>query len=220
MRTLDEGAVYHVMNKSIAGYKIFHTQTDYKRMIDMISFFALEGPMPKFSLFRNRHGVLRQGFRSYLAETFSGRRAVVQIVSFCLMPTHVHFVVKQLRENGISSFMKNISNAYTRYFNTKHARKGPLWVGRFKAVNVESDEQLLHLTRYVHLNPTTAALVKKPEQWLFSSYSEFIEPDKISLPICNYAGLFDLSSQEYRSFVDDYKDYQRELGIIKKLVLD
>jgi putative transposase len=79
------------------------------------------------------------------------------------MPTHIHLVLRQLKDGGISKFMSNILNSYSRYFNIKHNRKGPLWEGRFRKVLVGSDEQLLHLTRYVHLNPVTACLVDKPK---------------------------------------------------------
>ena len=70
--------------------------------------------------------------------------------------------------------MRRLLNSYTRYFNEKIKRKGPLWEGRFKKVLVNSDEQLLHLTRYVHLNPVSAGIVEKPEDWPCSSYREYI----------------------------------------------
>jgi len=214
------GEIYHVMNKSIAGFKIFHTQSDYERMLDMIRFFSMQGPLPKFSKFRSRAGVLKKGFAPHLAEFAVGQKQLVQIDSYCLMPTHFHLMVKQLEDEGISSFMSNLLNTYARYFNTKRKRKGPLWVGRYKAVHVTSDEQATHLTRYIHLNPTTANLVKKPQHWSYSSYAEFVEPKSVDYPMCNFEGLIPMSSREYRSFVEDEIAYQKELGIIKHLVLE
>jgi len=66
-------------------------------------------------------------------------------------------------EEGISLYMKNLLNSYTRYFNTKTKRKGPLWQGRFKSVLIKMDEQL-YLTRYIHLNPTSEDLVEKTSE--------------------------------------------------------
>ena len=61
----------------------------------------------------------------------------VEIIAYCIMPTHFHLVVKQLKEDGISFFIQQILNSYSRYFNIKTKRKGPLWEGRFQNVIIE-----------------------------------------------------------------------------------
>jgi hypothetical protein len=63
------------------------------------------------------------------------------------MPTPFHLVLGQAADQGIFRFISNTQNSYTRYFNTKPGRKGPLWEGRSKSVLVKADEQLPHLTR-------------------------------------------------------------------------
>src|SRR3989344_8981503 len=62
-------------------------------------------------------------------------------------------LVKQKAKNAIIKLMKQVSNAYTTYFNKRHERVGPLFQGRYKGALIDSDEYLLHLTRYIHLNP-------------------------------------------------------------------
>jgi putative transposase len=136
------------------------------------------------------------------------------------MPTHVHFVLKQLSENGISIFIGNLLNSYTRYFNTKHKRKGPLWEGRFKSVLVREQGQLLHLTRYVHLNPVTAGLVDKPEEWAASSYREYIGIVSGKNRICDFKGVLDIDRRRYAKFVEDRIAYQRQLAWMRKLILE
>jgi putative transposase len=111
-------------------------------------------------------------------------------------------------------------NGYSRFFNEKHRRIGPLWQGRFKSVLVTSNEQLLHLTRYIHLNPVSAGLVEKPECWDFSSYNEFLQTGSASEGLCSYGDLIDLSVAEYKKFVDDRKDYQRKISIIKHQLIE
>lgn len=143
---------------------------------------------------------------------------VVEIVAYCLMPTHVHLILKQSEENGISHFVNNILNSYTRYFNTKHKRKGPLWESRFKSKLVETDEQLLHLSRYIHLNPVTAFLVDKPELWRYSSYREYLCFE--SAGTCNFNKLINISPQDYKKFTEDRISYQRELARIKDLIME
>lgn len=217
---LEAGEVYHVMNKSIAGFKVFHSNKDYLRMMYMIRYFQVSTLLPKFSRFLQLKEITEKGFEPALKDFVEGSKQHVQIISYCLMPTHIHLVVKQLTKNGISIFMANLLNSYARYFNTKYKRKGPLWVGRFKSVLVRKDEQLLHLTRYVHLNPSTSELVKKSEDWPHSSYKEYIEPKKVAYPLCQFHDLIDMKPREYKSFVNDYADYQRELAKIKKLALE
>ena len=136
------------------------------------------------------------------------------------MPTHIHLVLRQLKDNGISKFMSNILNSYSRYFNLKHNRKGPLWEGRFKKIMVENDDQLLHLTRYIHLNPVTAYLVNRPEDWFASSYHEYIMSVVQENRLCNCTYTLDTNPTSYKRFVEDNISYQRELAKIKHLAMD
>ena len=76
------------------------------------------------------------------------------IVCYCLMPNHFHLIVQQLRENGISKFMQRVGTAYTMYFNKKYNRSGVLFQSGFKAKHIENNQYLLHLSRYIHLNPS------------------------------------------------------------------
>jgi len=147
------GEIYHVYNKSIAEYIIFNNDLEYSRMAEVIEYYRIEKPFASFSRFKERNIQVKK----------NDIKKLVQIVCYCIMPTHIHLALKQLEDKGISIFMSNILNSYSRYFNIKHNRKGPLWESGFKKVLIESDEQLLHLTRYVHLNPVTAYIVNKPD---------------------------------------------------------
>jgi putative transposase len=83
---------------------------------------------------------------------------------------------------------------------------------------VETDEQLLHLTRYLHLNPTTAYLVDNPQDWPYSSYQQYINEAQPGL--CKFSDLIELDNQQYRQFVADNLDYQRQLKYIKDLIIE
>ncbi|MDP2641474.1 MAG: transposase [Candidatus Yanofskybacteria bacterium] len=214
------GNVYHVMNKSIAGYQIFSSDVEYQRMMQIIRFFSYKGNLPKFSQFTNLSIVQEEGFEKCLKELVNEETKLIQAIAYCCMPTHVHLVLRQLRDNGIAIAMGNILNAYARYFNTKHKRKGPLWESRFKNVPVDSDEQLLHLSRYVHLNPVSAGLVENAHQWQYSSYGEYTAPEGISHPLCDFRDFINEQPSAYQAFVDDRAGYQRELAKIKKIALE
>jgi len=218
------GEIYHVFNKSIAEYKIFNNDPEFLRMINVICYYQREKPAIKFSDFirspeaKQNHPKPMDHFPPRRWER-GNKEKLVEVIAYCIMPTHLHLTLKQLKENGVSTFMSNILNSYARYFNTKHERKGPLWEGRFKSVSVETDEQLLHLTRYIHLNPATACLVDKPEEWPVSSYREYLSRTDNSR-ICKYDDILDIKPKDYKEFVEDRISYQRELAKIKHLFLD
>ncbi len=212
---MQANAAYHIFNKSIAGYEIFHKQSDYQRFIWMMRFFMLPNISTTFSnYFRDN----KKNMTTKLVELNQREISHIQWVAYCLMPTHFHFVLYQNQKDAISIFMQKLLNSYTLYFNRRHKRKGPLWVGRFKHVECESDEQLLHLTRYVHLNPVTAHLISKPEDWFASSYHEYV--DQADKKICHPEKHLKIHPSTYRRFVHQYIDGQRDLAKIKYLLLD
>lgn len=82
------------------------------------------------------------------------KKFLVNIVAFCLMPNHFHFLLQENSPSSISSFISNLCNSHSRFYNTKYETVGSLFQGRFKAKRVDKDEYLIHLSRYIHLNPT------------------------------------------------------------------
>jgi len=113
-------------------------------------------------------------------------RRRVMIVAYCIMPTHIHFILRQEEDNGIMDFMRLIQNSQACYFNLKYKRRGPLWEGRFGGRIMADTGDMLSETRYVHLNPTTAYLVDRPETWKFSSYNEYVGHVEKAKGICDW----------------------------------
>lgn len=209
------GHYYHIFSRSIAKFIVFNDQDDYGRFIELVNLYRFIDFNYKYSSFTD----LKIGMQEEVINGLDKDKKLVDIVSCCIMPTHIHLLLKQTADAGISKYIAKVLNSYTRYFNLKHHRKGPLWEGHFSNVLVVSDEQLLHLSRYIHLNPTSAGLVKNPEDWAYSSYLEYIKPD-LEGGLCNFKGLFDLSPAQYRKFVNDRKSYQHDLAIIKNILID
>ena len=214
------GEGYHVFNRSIADFKIFRDNNDFLRMKNTIRYYKVSDMPLRISKFIESESVKKYGFNKQFIKDSHGKEEVVRIIAYCIMPTHLHLVLIQLKEGGISKFMQNILNSYSRYFNTKYKRRGPLWESRFKTVAIKSDEQLLHLTRYIHLNPVTASLCDKPGKWAMSSYPEYVSRVNRNSRVCEYDNVLEIVPSMYKEFVEDRMAYQRELAKIMKLTFD
>jgi len=77
----------------------------------------------------------------------------VDILCYAIMHDHYHLLVKELKENGITSFIRRCNTSISKYINKKTDRRGPLFESRFKSKHIDSNEYLLHLSVYIHLNP-------------------------------------------------------------------
>lgn len=143
---------------------------------------------------------------------------LVEIISFALMPNHVHLLIKQKSETSISKFMQVVTTSYATYFNLKYKRKGHLFEGRYKHIAVETDEYLVHLSRYIHLNPTSASIVKKPKDYYWSSYRHYLGLERLDFvdekPILSYFSSND-PIKDYGEFVESRIDYQKEISLQK-----
>ncbi len=140
---------------------------------------------------------------------------VVDIVAYCLMPNHYHLMIL-LKGEGLANLMQPLLLSYTKAINERYHRVGSLFQGRFKAILVDKEAYLLQLSRYIHLNPVAVALVKRPEDWEFSSYRDFIGLRNGTLVKPNALQPYLKSPEAYRKFVESSAD----LRVIRHLLVD
>ncbi|HUW21576.1 MAG TPA: transposase [Candidatus Bathyarchaeia archaeon] len=208
---LAEGQIYHIFNRGVEKRETFLDKRDYLRFFKTSEYYQMANPEVRFS-FRKRPKVGKQTIPKKTQKS-------VDIYAYCLMPNHFHFLLKQNIQNGISTFISRLTNSYTRYFNIRYKRIGHLFQGSFKAVRIIGNEQLLHVARYIHLNPLIDYLVKDLKEFNFSSYPEYVGLKKgISSPD-EILGQFQ-SISDYEKFVLDQEDYARELKSIQRLLLE
>jgi putative transposase len=116
--------------------------------------------------------------------------------------------------------MRRLTNSYTRFFNTKGKRNGPIFQGAFKAVHVSNDEQLVHVSRYLHINPVVSYVIDEVDMWDYpwTSLPEYIGDPKLVDPLTVLSHFS--SKNDYRSFVSDQIGYGKSLESIKHLAIE
>lgn len=210
--------IYHVFNRSIASQPIFIDKRDHERMLDLIGYYRFKKLPLRFSHY-NR--LPKEQKAEYETSFMTKVNPMLEILAYCIMPTHVHFLLRPKIDNSVSDFMRNLQNSYSKYFNTKRSRTGSLFQFMFKAVRIETDAQLVHVSRYIHLNPVTAYLVEinDLEHYKWSSFKDYISGINSFVSKEMIASHFK-SVQDHKKFVFDQSDYQRELDKIKHLLLN
>lgn len=200
---------YHIFNRGVARMPTFSTPRDYSRFLETMQFYQFDSNNLRFS-HRNLNKV----------NILTPKSKKVELISYCLMPNHFHLLLKQLQENSISEFMKKLTNSFAKYYNLKNDRVGPLFQGNFKAIRIETTEQLIHVSRYIHLNPVVSSLTLIPENYEWSSYKEFVGLSNKS--ICGKQIVLEQFNKKnnYQEFVYDHIDYAKRLEEIKHLTID
>jgi len=147
------GEIYHIYNRGVEKRAIFLDNEDRLRFIhDLFEFNDVE-PVDRFyipvGLKQTKIQFSEVTPRKIERPT---RKLLIEILAFCLRNDHYHFMVRQLKEGGITTFMRKLGTGYTMYFNPKYRRVGALFQGSFKAVAIKTDAHFIHLPFYIHLN--------------------------------------------------------------------
>jgi putative transposase len=191
------GNTYHVYNRGNNRQKIFVERDNYL-----------------FFLRRVRQYLRGEPETSEVLKTLD---VWVDIVAYCLMPNHFHLLVCP-QDGELSRRMQRLGISYTKAMNKRYNRSGALFEGQFQAVHVDRDEYLVHLSRYIHLNPVEAGLCGRPEDWEFSSYRDYAGLRQGTLPRSDMVLEQFSSRDDYRAFVESFR--QDELEVISHLLFE
>ncbi len=188
-----EDTYYHVYNRGGSKQTIFYDDQDYAVFLGLLKRYLSEDDREKKPN--------RTAYPLYSDQ--------VELLAYCLMPNHFHLLLYQIDNEGMKQLLKSVSVAYVMYFNKKYRRVGALFQQRYRAVRINDDSQLLHASRYIHLNP------KDYLQWEWSSvyyYNGRSQADWI-----NTSKILDqhASKDKYFEFLDDYVDRRDELEMTK-----
>lgn len=212
-------SIYHVFNKSIES-KLLLIESDLcSHFFDLAVYYRSNATRISFSKFST---LLESERETLMKKILQKESFKVEILSYCFMPTHFHFLIRQIFDHGIENFMGDVANAFTRFYNIKYDRKGPLFLPRFKGVLIQSHEQLIHVSRYIHLNPYSSGVVvdlSDLEYYRWSSYRSFSTPG-VENVLCDGRMVlsgFNMNKDTYRKFVEGNADNQRALELLKHI---
>lgn len=215
---LVSGQYYHVFNRTIDQKQIFSFKKTCKRAIKTLDYYRYKDPLVRLSNFL----ILSKENRQRSLFLLQTHPELIDVIAFCLMPNHFHLLLYQRETNGISTYLSQFENSITRYYNSLNKRKGPLFEGQFKAVRIETEEQLLHVHRYIHINPSTSYIIETFEDLMsyeWSSLPEYLGSrkgfSKKEIIMSKFS-----SRDSYLKFLADNIDYQRKLHLISKLTIE
>lgn len=209
--------IYHVFNRSIAKENIFSSRINFRKAKEIVEFYRFPQKL-RLSKFKT----LTKDLKNDHLLAMRSQSPLIEIYAFSLMPNHYHFLVKQLLDNGLTRFVSNFQNSFAKVFNIKNDRDGALFQNSFKAKRIETDEQFIHVSRYIHLNPVTAYLIKFNElkDYPLTSFSNYVYGNKdLFVNIKFLLGMFK-STEDYIKFVADQVGYQRELASVRDLIIE
>lgn len=182
---LANGEVYHVVLRGLDDNLIFKDINDYYRGVFSIYEFNNENSI---EIRKRREERKKEKASGDPFSAIDKRDKLVEVLCFCFMPNHIHLLLRQLKNGGITKFMRKVGAGYGGYFNKKNSRKGYVFQNRFRSVYIESDGQLKTVFTYIHTNPISLIepgwkgrginnpkeAIKFLEEYKWSSYQDYI----------------------------------------------
>ena len=188
---------FHIYARGSNKQVIFQDDSDYSYFLHLLERYL----SPKAAT--NRYGY---AYPSYAKD--------LKLLAFCLMPNHIHLLVYQEKEGIKTALMRSLMTSYSRYYNLKYKRTGPLFESRYKASMISQQDYLEHISRYIHLNP------RSWRRYPFSSLMYYLDkPAPAWLQPESIKDLF-ANKQAYLTFVMDYVEHKDMLDTIKHELAD
>lgn len=194
VKTYVSDAYYHVYNRGHNKQTIFIDEQDYTVFLSLLMRY-LDPSNSEKQANRMPYPCLNEE---------------VELLAYCLMPNHFHLFVYQFNEQGMKHLLSRVSVSYGMYFNKKYKTTGQVFQQRYRAVRITQNQQLMHITRYIHLNP------REYEKWQWSSLRYYAGGSFARwLKTNRTMALFDYRPEKYKEFIDEYKDRRDELALLK-----
>ena len=174
---------YHIYNRTIANYSVFNNELNAKRLLQAFLFANSTRSSEAFQVLRSNNSTpptsdVGDGSSSInkAIEIIKGGEKLVDLLCYAIMPDHYHLLIKERKENGIINFVHKCDISISKYINIKTNRRGPLFESRFKSKHVDSNDYLVHLSAYIHLNPLDIIKGKEWREHKMDNWHEIRKP--------------------------------------------
>lgn len=200
-KTYVENGYYHIYNRGVEKRVIFLDQQDYGVFLSYLKEYLLPKNEKKlYGRLSDSEVSSKEKYRTLKLLHLNNFSDEITLLSYCLMPNHFHLFLKQKSINAIDKFMNSLATRYTMYFNNKYKRVGSLYQAVYKAVLVNTEDQFLHLSRYIHKQALRNQPCSYPE-YLGLRRTLWIKPDEI----LKYFSSTN-PSLSYQNFVEESQD--------------
>ena len=223
--------IYHIVIRGVGDSLIFKNKDDRYRGIFSLYEFNTTTSIEIRKQREKRKIAKRSGGQT----SADSRKLLVEILAFWFMPNHIHLLLEQIRNNGITQFMQKLGTGYATYFNKKYNRKGHLFQGRFRAVHIKNNEQLKTVFVYIHTNGVSLIEPKWKERGIknlkkvnkflesykWSSYPDYIGKENFPSVTKRDFLLKVMGGKEgCRNFVNSWVKYKKELRDLNKIGIE
>lgn len=218
-RQFEVGGIYHIVKRGVEKRDIFLKPQDYSRFILGLEFCNGNNPADLWSLV----GTVPTKLKDRVQERRKTKKSpIVEVLAFVLMPNHIHLILREVMEGGISLYIRKLGG-YSTYFNKQYKRVGPLFQSRFKDVPVRDDIQLHNTFVYVHTNPVELweskwkefhvqdppKALRQLKTYQFSSFNDYIGQETFPFAVnrvffLNFYG----GEQQCRQAVEDWVNFK------------
>ncbi len=223
-----ENGFYHVYNRGVEKRNIFLDEQDYNVFLNYLKIY-LSNRDELISLIKKQADLSDDQKNKEISKlmTLKNYFNKIELICYVLMPNHFHLEIKQKNKSDMEDFMRSLITKYSKYFNKRYDRVGPLFQGRYNAVLITNERYLLHLGRYIHLNPQEIIVNKQSlSSYPWSSYPAYI--NKLSVSWLNKNYFFSnfeknvgFSFNSHKEFIEGNKEETfEEIKVYKKLFLD
>ena len=220
-----EGGIYYIYIRGLDRKELFRDEEDFEFYLNQLERYLTPYKTDSNTRFKTERPYI---VRHKQEMSLNGE---VFLLAFCLMPDHIHLLIRQINADGMTELMRRVGTNYVMHYNMKYHRSGTLFENGYRAVKVDSEEQIIHLSRFIHRNsgrrkvqrfgPVETITGIRSEEYMYSSYRNFVYSVNSEWLTTNY--LLSLFEKLYGNKWKNYHEFVEDLKVnfsLKPIIID
>lgn len=168
------GEYYHIYNRTILNIPEFKEKNNCNRLMQAFLLANSTKSGQAFEYLRNNSKPTYDvGLINRALEIARKGEKLVDVLCYAIMPDHYHLLIREVREKGITEFIRKCNISIAKYINKRKERRGTIFESRFKSKHIDSNEYLRHLSLYIHLNPLDFIAGKKWREHKLENFNKY-----------------------------------------------